>query len=757
MIFNKIEIQYEKFYIPLKIKYSEIRKPTFMEFLILLIIIEHPNKNKNINDILEEDFNIKNKILFERALRELINFKVIEIGQNKVGVGLLNMNTPINNFSIDLKLKEEFKKGTYTISQDNKFQDIKFYIDPVYKNKEIINEINWKKRVSDVKFTHKLSTTIDKKEFSNNEWLYNSCSEFIDQNPDIFGDNSFLRDVINEAQESINDISNFEKYIQNDTAAIEAWIELFDNGTYKIKTESNFFDDYLRFNPNMALDILKSILSKYDEKIKKLFMPELHIKNKNDFMSNPDLFSNLNIKTSYNLMLINDQFIKSDDEIIKSKELAKNIEIIIFYNSKRNTKTISVIDNKLIFYVGHIDNEILQNNSFVYLDSKNMSNSFLLANKSFESININIPVIYKYKNPTEHIDLANLFISSIDNALEKFEDSLINKKYDISMNIYLILERLGLEEKVSAILEEFLLKTVDFGQNYNAIKQYLAEKTDRKLSLILERVAKNLIIKISNERTDDELFDILENYQFIDTKNILDIFDKINMQSTIENIYRINSYLEKNSIDGWKYNVRDSLGVLTKYFKTNNRAEMFVDNKYNSDVWTQHAQTLNIIGKITKELYISNYKFVEENYKFLLDSIIELVGNSLDIENFDQYLLNLSDSLTDFYRYYYKYKSEQFLQKTEEIIDYKVKIMAGNYINKIENDINEFIDKKIYNMPIELKLIWVKNVLNKPKIVDKILKNNDNYYKKALNIIFGKERKYTQTDLLKYTNMFGGK
>ncbi|ALD66053.1 hypothetical protein [Spiroplasma cantharicola] len=757
MIFNKIEIQYEKFYLPLKIKYSEIRKPTFMEFLILLIIIEHPNKNKNMEEILEIDFNIKNKILFERALRELINFKVIEIGKNKVGVGLLNMHTPIKNFSIDLNLKEEFKKGTYTISQDNKFQDVKFFADPIFKNKEIITDINWKKRVADVKFTHKLSISIDKKEFSNKEWLYSGCSEFIKQNSDIFGDNSYLRDVLYDAQQSIQDAHNFEKYIQVDTAAIEAWIEIFDNGAYKIKTENKLFDDYLRLNPKMSLDILKSILNKYDEKIKKLFMPELNFKNKPNFMPNCDLFSNLNIKTSYNLMLVNDQFIKSDDEIIKSKELSKNIEIIIFYNSKRNTKVVTTVDNKLIFYVDYIDDEILQNNSFVYLDSKNASNSFLLANKSFDSININIPVIYKYKNPIEPIELTKLFSSKVYDVLEKFEDSLINKKYDISMNIYLILERLGLEEKVSSILENFLLKSIDFGQNYNDMKEHLAEKTDRKLALILEKVAKSLIIKISNERTDEELFDILENYQFIDTKNILDIFDKINMQNTIQNIYKINSFLEKHSIDGWKYNVRDSLVVLTKFFKINNRAEMFDENKYTSDVWKQHAETLNIIGKITKELYTTNYKFVEENYKYLLDSIIELVGNSLDIENFDQYVLNLSESLIDFYKYYYKYKSEQFPLMTEDLVDYKVKILAGNYINRIENEINEFIDKKIYNMPIELKLVWVKNVLNKPEVVDKILKNNDNYYKKALTIIFGKERKYTQADLTKYNHMFGGK
>ncbi|WP_339021165.1 hypothetical protein [Spiroplasma endosymbiont of Atherix ibis] len=64
MIINEIEILYNKLYLDLKIKYSEIRKPTFMEFLILLIIIEYTNKNKSLSEILKNDFNILNQSLF---------------------------------------------------------------------------------------------------------------------------------------------------------------------------------------------------------------------------------------------------------------------------------------------------------------------------------------------------------------------------------------------------------------------------------------------------------------------------------------------------------------------------------------------------------------------------------------------------------------------------------------------------------------------------------------------------------------------
>ncbi|AUM62393.1 hypothetical protein [Spiroplasma monobiae] len=757
MIFNKIEILYDKVCLPLKIKYSEIRKPTFMEFLILLIIIEHPDKTKNLQEILEKDFEIKNQSLFERALRELINFKVIEINKVRAGIGSLNMNTSIDNFHIDAKIQKEFKKGTYTISHDNKFQDVKYFIDPITRKTEILKEANWNKRVSDLKFSHRLSIPFDNSQLENKELIFSKSKDFMKDKSDIFGDDSFLKDILLEGQESINEVSRFKEYTKNDTAAIESWIEIFDNGTFKVKTDNQNLEDYLRLNPNISAEILKDVATKYEDKLKKIFRPETNFTDMQNFISTPDLLSNLNVKTTYNLILINDQYIESDNEIIKNKDLTKNIETIIFYNSKRNNKVIDIIDGKVIFYVGYIENETLQSNSFIYLDSKNASTAFLVAEKNIQSINLNIPVLYAYKNSNKILDLYAMFKTNIESIIEKFEQSLLEANYELAMNIYLVLERVGLESKVSKALEYYLSKTTDSGSNYSEMKKYLSEAEDRKLFLILDRVAKNLIVNVSKERTDDELFEIVRNYKFVDTKNILDIFNQADIQNNIDNIYKINDFLRKNSVDGWKFNVRNSLNILTDYFKNNNRAEMFDENKYNSDVWTQHANTLNTIGKITKELYMNNYAFVENNYSYLLNSLMELVGNSLDIENFDQYLINLSDSLIDFYKSYYKYKSEQFSTITDDMIEYKIQIIAGGYINKVEDALNEFIDKKIYNMPIELKLEWVKNVEKNSSAVDKILKNNDKAFKEALNIIFGKKREYTQFDLSKYSEMFGGK
>ncbi|AGR41846.1 hypothetical protein [Spiroplasma diminutum] len=755
MIFNKIEILYDKVYLPLKIKYSEIRKPTFMEFLILLIIIDHPSKEKNIKIILKEDFNISNQVLFERALRDLINFKVVEVNKTKAGIGLLNMNTSIDNFIIDQKIKEEFKKGTYTISHDNKFQDVKYFSDPVLNSSEILKDINWKKRINELKFSHKIE--IEKNFSIEKGTIINSAKDFVKNKPEIFGDDAFLKDLILEDQESISDINNINRFLKTESIAIEGWLEIFENGAFKLKTEDKSFDDYLRKRPNISLEILKSVAIKYDEKIKKIFRPESSNFNENDFISSPDLISNLNIKTNYNLLLVNDQFIVNDNEFIKNKDLAKNIEIIIFYNSKRNNKIINSIDNKLIFYVGYIENLILQQNTFMYFDSKNTLNGFLIANKNIENIDINIPVVYSFKNNSNQIKLSNLFENNIKEAVDTFEECLLDSDYETAMNIYFVLQRIGLEAEVSLTLTNYLAKTIDSGTNYSNMRDYLIKFEDRNLILILEKVVKDLIIKISKDRTDDELFEIISNYKFIDSKNILEIFNKIEIKDNIENIYRINNFLSKMSIDGWKFNIRNSLIILTNYFKNNNRSEMFEETKYNSDVWAQNANTLNIIGRITKELYMSNYKFVEDNYKIMLDSIIDLIGNSLDINNFESYLINLSDSLIDFYKNYYKYKSEQFATITEDMIEYKIQLLAGNYINKIEDKLNDLIDKNILNMPIELKLEWIKNVKNDSKQVDKILKGNEKNYRKALNIIFGKKKEYSSSDLTKYINIFGGK
>ncbi|AUB31201.1 hypothetical protein [Spiroplasma floricola] len=755
MIFNKIEILYDKLYLALKIKYSEIRKPTFMEFLILLIIIEYPNKRKTLSEILKQDFNILNQTVFEKALRDLINFKVIEVNKIRLSVDLLNMNIPINNFKIKEQIEQKFKTGDYTISQDNKTQDFKYFFDPITKEIEVLKEINWDKRITDLKFSHKINIPVEYSQIKNKNLISSKLSELVKQDQNLFGENCVLKNISID-DELIENIRAFEEYIKTENVAIEASIEIFNNGAFKIKTDNNFFNNYLRLNSEISLEILKDVLNKYDEKLKKIFVPEISFKDKHKFISSPELLSNLNVKTNYNLLLINDQFIKSDTEIIKNKDFTKNIQIIIFYNSKRNTKVTDIVDDKLIFYVDYIDNEVLQSNSFIYLDSQNLMNGFLVANKLVEIINLNIPVFFLYKNPTDPLNLVSLFKSNIKNALEKFEHSLLNSNYKTSMSIYIILERLSLEREVIAILEKFLLDTVNSGSNYIEMRNYLLESENRKLSLTLEKIAKDLIIDISKNKSDEEMFEIIKNYEFKDSKNILDIFNKIDVENNIENIYKMNHYLQENSIDGWKFNVKNSLIVLTNYFKNNNRAEMFNDNKYNSDVWIQHANTLNLIGKLTKELYMSNYQFVEDNYSRLLTSLIDLVKNSLDIKKLDTYLINLSESLVDFYKTYYKYKITELQTLLNTSINYKVQLIAGKYINNIEQALNKFLDKSIYNMPIELKLEWVKNIENKSDEVEKILKDDEQTYKIALNIIFGKKREYTEDDLIKYTTLFGG-
>ncbi|WP_339021166.1 hypothetical protein [Spiroplasma endosymbiont of Atherix ibis] len=234
------------------------------------------------------------------------------------------MNVAINSFKINDEVKQKFKSEDYTVSQDNKTQNIKYFFDPITKSLEVLKEINWDKRITNLKFSHKINIPIEFFQIENKNLVLSKVNDFIKKQQNIFGENCVLKNILIE-EESINNIVTFKEYIKTESIAIKASIEIFNNETYKIRTENSYFNNYLRYNSDISIQILKNILNQYDEKLKKIFIPEISFRHEHKFVLTPELLSNLNVKTNYDLLLVNDQFIKSDTEIIKNKDFTKNI------------------------------------------------------------------------------------------------------------------------------------------------------------------------------------------------------------------------------------------------------------------------------------------------------------------------------------------------------------------------------------------------------------------------------------------------
>ncbi|AGR40854.1 transcriptional regulator [Spiroplasma taiwanense] len=757
MIFDKLEIIYDKQYIPLKIKYSETRKPTFMEFLLLLILIDYPDKTQILKEALKSFFDVENISLFEKALRDLINYKILDINKNKTGLGILNMDSPIEYFEVNDKIKFNFVKSNYSISNENKSQDIKYYYDPILNVEEILKERTWDKRIKNVKISHKLLVNSNFEKNISQSKINLMIKKFININKDIFGEECLLKEITIDEYNSLEKLNFFNEYIKYDSVAIEIMIEIFENESFKIKSENKEFENYLRNNSNIAKEILIDICNQYEKKLKNKFRPEQKIMKLEKYNSELDLISNINIKTNWNLLLINDQFIESDTEFLKNKELIRNIDIIIFYNSKRNNRSLQNLEGKIVVYFDYIENEILLDNSFIYLDSQNHMSGFLIGIKNLTTINKKIPVVYSYKNPKINLNLIEIFETSINSLLETYKISLKKLDYKKAAEIFTVLERIGLEKEVEEISFSYILDDLEYGEKYNSIKEFLIEEDYKNYLIILERIVTKCIIEISMKKNDDEIFDIISKFNFLNTKNIIKIFNEINISESFENILILNKYLKSLKIDGWRINIRNSLIKLTEYFKNNNRAELFNLDDFNSETWILHASTLNKIGNLTKELYNENYNYVENNFEEFLSSLIDLIKSNVEIEQYDKYLLNISEALIDFYKNFYKYKTKTLSIESQEVVNYKITLMAMNYLSKLEEKTNSLISSKYYNMPIEIKLEWIKHIENKRDEVNEIMNNNDIAYKKALNIIFGKKQNYNSSDIEYYKNFFGGK
>ncbi|AHI52521.1 hypothetical protein [Spiroplasma culicicola] len=755
MIFDKVEIQYDKVCLPIKIKYSETRKPTFMEFLILSIILEHPNTKSSLKTILNNEFKIVNTDLFERALKDLIAFKVIELNKTTAGWSTLGINLEIEKMQINPLLKEQFNRKEYVISQSDKNLDVKWFYDPIMNGFEMLREPDWDKRINGVKLSHKLELNSTGENFYTENNILTYAQKFIQQKPEYFGDNAVLSRIELNNEIGLEDLMLAKQLTTKVACANEVWIEIFDNDTFKVRTQNSFLENHFRNNINASSEIVKDVLNKYSEKIKDRFVPKRVFDVSNSFIKEPDIISNINVRTNWNLLLINGQDISSTNKILKSKDLISNVNIIVFYNSKSNNKTIEVIDGKIVAYVESSNDEVLKNNSLIYLDSENNLTAFAIVDKFISTVNENIPVIYAYKNRSQ-LNLEKVFEDNLERLLENYETELYKENLEASTIMFTFLKRIGLEKKLTSILKEYLYKDLDTAKLFYKLNNFLYNSNNHQASLFLEKCLAQVIVEVSKERNSEQVIELINKYNFKNTSILLKMINYLEIDDNIETIFKLNSILDERDIDGWKANIRNCLIQLLNYSKENMRSELLDTHKYKSKTWNEHANVINKIGTITKNLYSENFEFVENKYGEMLSAVVDLIKSHNSLKEYKQYLWNLSGCLTDFYSHYYEYKRNMMENSDSNLVEYKIQLIAGNFMVKIEDALDNLIDLKAQKLPIEIKVEWAKHVEDKRDEVNTILKKDDTILNEALNLIFGKRDNFTQETLLKYQKRFGG-
>ncbi|AOG60103.1 hypothetical protein SHELI_v1c01480 [Spiroplasma helicoides] len=755
MIFDKIEIMYNKYSLPIKIKYSESRKPTFVEFLILSIIYDYPRKNLSLKQILNDDFKIYNIDLFERALKDLIAYKVIELNKTTAGWSTLGIDLEIEKIELNQKVKEQFINEEYIISQYDKTLDVKWVYDPIEDSFDIVKDVEWSRRVQGVKLTNKIKETSISQNFYIKDLIKKNVNEFIELKKEIFGDNAKFSNVTLANGIDLADHKIAQELTESLPCANEVSIELFDNDAFIINTENEKLKIFLKTQKDLAKNIVRDILKSYSDKIKDRFFAKKDFENKKNFLNEPDILSNLIVKSTWNLLLINGRDVLSPDKVLSNKSLINSCQIIVFYNSKSNNKTIEYLGDKIVVYVDSSREALLNDNTLIYIDSENKVNGFALVEKKLESVGATIPVVYSYdQNPK--LNLAKVFEDNLERLLLDYEEELKNENLDVSTMMFLFLKRVGLQQKLTDIIKKHLQKDFYAGNNYKKLTEYFASKENDEAYYFIENCLSEIIITMSKDIKDDQILHVLNLYNFKNQKNLFKVLENIHLDKEENMLFLISDILDKNNVDWWKNNTRNCLVTLLGYANKYMTRELFDINKYQSKTWALHAATLNMICTIKKKVFEKNFTSVEKHYKNMLNGVVDLMRSNVKINNQKDYLIKVAENLKDLYKDFYKYKSQELTELDSDLISYKVQVESANFISRLENKIDMLISPEAQKFPIEVKVEWAKHIENKIKEVDKIFKNDESILYEALNLVFGEKKEFDVRFLENYKKRFGG-
>src|SRR5699024_8157531 len=114
MTLDKIEVNYPRAILRYKIKYSESRKPTYVEFILLKILISYGDKDQILQRVIEGELGIKNSSLFQRALTDLINFDIVKVKKN-ISEQDFNaiLNIKISELKVSPNIERKFVSGDF--------------------------------------------------------------------------------------------------------------------------------------------------------------------------------------------------------------------------------------------------------------------------------------------------------------------------------------------------------------------------------------------------------------------------------------------------------------------------------------------------------------------------------------------------------------------------------------------------------------------------------------------------------------------
>lgn len=755
MLIDKIKLSYKIYFFKYKIKYSETRKPSFIEFVIINTIISRGNETRSLQEILKEIFNISKFDLFERVFRELENIKIISKVPSSINFRQSNMHIPINQLIISENISVAFKNKTFIISQNNKYKEVFFMYDPLNKSSSVRSDTKWDKNSSVSNFSYEINTSPITQDHIDIDDIKNKSMNYLKDRSDIFGDNASFLDVEDEFENSIEDKNEIFKHIDESHLAYE--IEIDVNEKIKIRAPEKLNPIFIR--EDIRINFLKKIVDQYNKKTQSIFKINKKTNYKNRTGELESIFT-LPIKINWNILFINMNKITSITEFEKLKKFFKNVNLVVQYNSKSQYEFLTGSNRSVISFKREIESQIFNEASIVYSNNTNDITAFAIEEFELKNINAVIPVTNEL-DFEENKEFNKVLQPLRDEGLEYLD--LIISDGDGQKGAWIIAEllKLGMDKEIKDYLEENVLDSVKKIDIYNSLREgFLKYKLKDKI-LMLEQIIVKKIISYSQTNPGENILNIIKDFNIENKKNLISLFTEIPIGNEFENTKIICRFLESKNLDPWEINLGNCLTNMSTHFSTRLTSGVFNDYASKSKTFNQHVKLYDLIGKmitsVSKDGSITNYISESVNYNFLVLSVINIIQENLNnVDDLNSYLLGIASSLQEFYKIWYEL-SENYLKSLDvNTIEYKTKLNAIKYINKIDSKISLVTKSTMSNkMPIEVKIEYLKYVENKSDEVNKIINNSNNLIVEALTLFFGNTIEVDEKILKQKNNWLG--
>jgi hypothetical protein len=253
MILDKIEVSYPRAILKYKVKFVESRQPTYIEFILLQLIINYGDRDQKLIKILEGELGINNSSLFQRAMRDLLNFNIVQTSEDISEMDFDKLlNVQLSNLSVSKILSNSFREGNFMISNIEKYLELKFVFDPLTKQTRIFKSIDWEKKVIDSQCVYKLFQREDINYKMKVEDIKSETLKLMKSEPMLFGENCKLVDVELMDNTPIDEIKNeIDIYYEFENIGYRTLVN-FNEKKYVIDSESTDLIKY--FNNDKILE-----------------------------------------------------------------------------------------------------------------------------------------------------------------------------------------------------------------------------------------------------------------------------------------------------------------------------------------------------------------------------------------------------------------------------------------------------------------------------------------------------------------------